>query len=510
MSYAITRLILDHFRSWTYINIDFSPHINILVGRNGIGKTNLVESLEFLSTGSSSRVPAHRYLIERGYSTATIRAKYEDVVTQDSNQSTKKDNEEKYQEKYQEKAENTAPERIFNVTIPFKGAARVRINGGQSRYFSTIVGDVKVVSCSLDDRRFISADPAIRRKLIDTTAILIYPDYYMLLQKFQKIAKQRATLLKKLNQQQNIDINYLEAWTAQFIEIGAQITRYRIQAVEKLEPYFTRIAHDFSSGDENPLTKVSLIYEPSFAEVLESENPEKLISEHFQRIYPGEVARGANLIGPHRDDLTILLNGEPAKFYASSGEMWTLAIALKMAQFAIITDKARQENEKPVLILDDIFAQLDNKRRLKILDFAAKQGQVFITTASVDDIPYEIRQALLSTPPVTSDISSMSDSYKISDISSQDSSEGISSSSVDESLYPLFHKCKLINVEDFISCNLPAGITQNISNTEDNSFDPLEDSPQNLLAGVVGEYNSYDDGNTGSEEGVHSGDVGLV
>ena len=125
-------------------------------------------------------------------------------------------------------------------------------------------------------------------------------------------------------------------------------------------------------------------YVPSFDEILGTQAPEPLISQHFQRIYPGEVSRGVNLIGPQRDDLLVTLNGMPAREFASNGEMWTLALALKMAQYQALCEYF---DTRPVVILDDVFAQLDESRRTEILRFAAAQDQVLITAAAESDIP---------------------------------------------------------------------------------------------------------------------------
>lgn len=135
------------------------------------------------------------------------------------------------------------------------------------------------------------------------------------------------------------------------------------------------------AGEEE---QADLVYEPSFDEVLLFDEPAAEISRHFQRIYPGEVARGQNLIGPQRDDLTLRLNDMPAREFASNGEMWTMALALKMALYEVVS---AQRDVKPIVILDDVFAQLDESRRGQILDFARRQDQVLITVAAASDIP---------------------------------------------------------------------------------------------------------------------------
>ena len=329
----ISRLALDHYRSWDHCVLDFEPGINILQGSNGLGKTNIVEAVEVLSTGSSHRTSSSLPLVEKGHPSATVRANVEDAGEQ----------------------------RTYEITIAARGANRARVDGGKSQYLRDIVGLVPSVSFTPEDQRLVSGDPATRRNFLNQAASLLLPRYAQSLQQFTHVAKQRAALLKQLSDGSGIDPEYgrqavlsgLEVWTGQFIALGVQLTK-----------------------DRND--------EPSFDEVLLFDEPAAEISRHFQRIYPGEVARGQNLIGPQRDDLTLRLNDMPAREFASNGEMWTMALALKMALYEVVS---AQRDVKPIVILDDVFAQLDESRRGQILDFARRQDQVLITVAAASDIP---------------------------------------------------------------------------------------------------------------------------
>ena len=214
-----------------------------------------------------------------------------------------------------------------------------------------------------------------------------------LLQEFKHISKQRAALLKNIRdfsyKNQTVSLSGLEIWTGKFIESGINLTKARQETVQIINKYFKNIIKSFTN-EEN----TEIIYVPSFEEVLfEKKSDENIedknelfskISEHFQRIYDGELARGCNLIGPHRDDIDFAINNISAKDFASNGESWTIAIASKMALCKALEEK---NNDKPIVILDDVFAQLDENRRIRILNFALNQGQVFITTSSLSDIP---------------------------------------------------------------------------------------------------------------------------
>jgi DNA replication and repair protein RecF len=399
--YRVTRLALDHFRSWTSTVVDFGPALNVLVGNNGIGKTNLVEAVEFLASGSSHRASAPKYLVQHGQPHATIRANIsidsENSGSDSSNDSDGVD------------GSNDQPiERTLEATIPLRGAIRSRINGGPSRYFRQIVGTVKAVLFSPHDQQLVTGDPAGRRSFLDQTATMMYPEFYALRQNFRQVVRQRNAVLKRLSQQygqemaaqqaqasgmagqeptSSVDrqmmLSELETWTSQFIDTGMRITTLRQKVIRQLAEPFTRIYARLSDKSD----QARLTYEPSFAEAiqpnLKHDEIKKQIAQHFQRIFPGEQARGVSLIGPQRDDFLFSLDDTPAREFASNGEMWTMALAMRMAQFECLSANGLT----PVLILDDVFAQLDEERRRRIMQFACRQGQTLITVAARSDIP---------------------------------------------------------------------------------------------------------------------------
>ncbi|KFI44773.1 DNA replication and repair protein RecF [Bifidobacterium bohemicum] len=419
----ISRLALDHFRSWGQLVMDLAPGVNILHGANGLGKTNIVEAVEVLSTGSSHRVSSSLPLVERGQNKATIRANVsdgtdDDAIQDDADSAYSRSNEKKgavsetdalnddpdTHRKHgskpgssaQPNAQQHEPQDPINgqsttyeVTIAAHGANRGRINNGNALYMRDIVGRVPSVSFAPDDQSLITADPRARRGFLDQAAALLDPQYSPIASEFNKIAKQRVALLKQLGaREESLDerqtaLSGLEVWTGQFIKAGVKLTRARRELVNRLARHFGQIYDRLAGAEQH----ADLSYEPSFDEVLESDAPEPEISRHFQRLYAGEVARGRNLIGPHRDELTISLEGAPAKEFASNGEMWTLALALKMALYYEVSSVV---GTKPIIILDDVFAQLDDARRSQILDFALAQDQVLLTVASLGDVPSRI------------------------------------------------------------------------------------------------------------------------
>lgn len=372
----ISRLALDHFRSWEQCLTDFAPGITIFYGNNGIGKTNIVEAIEFMSTGMSHRASSAKPLIQTGEPSAHIRANV--VFSADA---------------------DTPSETAYAVTLSSRGGHRARINDGKSQYLRDVVGQIPSVTFAPEDQRLISADPSLRRSFLDSAAVQIFPQYFDALQRYNHIAKQRVALLKNVAQMrsqsagQDMDMSQtftaLEIWTSQLVTAGIEITKSRAQLVEKLAEPFTRI-YQHIAGEMN---YAQLTYAPSYEEICRSEdNAYEEIISHYQRIYEGEVAQTRNLIGPHRDDLVFNLNQMNAKEYASNGEMWSLSLALKMALYEVISSEnvKNGENVRPLLILDDVFAQLDNSRRSQIIEFASSQEQVFITVAAKEDVPEQL------------------------------------------------------------------------------------------------------------------------
>ncbi|MEJ5921298.1 DNA replication and repair protein RecF [Bifidobacterium thermophilum] len=411
MGVILTRLALDHFRSWQHCVVDLDPGVTVIQGANGQGKTNLVEAIEVLSTGSSHRVSSSMPLIERGQEAATIRVNVTDTgvgrpgipeypanlgAHSESESAADQDNSGNLNPIQDlpecdggeaRKHPDAATATTIEVTIRAHGANRARIDSGRSLYLRDILGRVPSMSFTPEDQRLISGDPAARRGFINQAGAMLVPGYAEVHQRCAKIARQRAALLKQIGKTTadsgtmgGPNLSGLEIWTGQFIEAGVELTRMRARILKALAGPFASIYDELAGSAQH----AAIAYVPSFEEVLAEDQPNQAISRHFQRIYPGEVARGQNLIGPHRDDMAVTLDGVPAKEFASNGEMWTMALALKMALFGVIRQTT---GTAPIVILDDVFAQLDETRRRQILDFAVRQNQVLITAAAAGDVP---------------------------------------------------------------------------------------------------------------------------
>ncbi|MFT8356575.1 MAG: DNA replication and repair protein RecF [Bifidobacterium aquikefiri] len=395
----ISRLALDHFRSWDACVLDFDQGINILQGRNGLGKTNIVESIEVLATGSSQRTTSMLPLIQRGSSTAVVRANVVENASEKLRGVTGND-----------KTVNGASPTTLEMSIHARGANRMRVNAGHALMMKDVQGLVSCVSFSPQDQHLVTDDPAARRVFLNQAGMQLDRQYGEILQRTRHIAQQRVALLKQLSRNDQfrrgesgqmssisngadtfsqpssaVALSGLEVWTGQFIEAGVELTNRRKAIIEELNKTFPEIYRQLSGSPTIPgQGEAQLAYKPSFSEVLDQEHPFDDISAHFERIFRGELARGFNLIGPQRDDVEFMLNGFPAREYASNGEQWTLAIALKMSLYQALVGESGNE---PIIVLDDVFAQLDEHRRAQIIHFASQQHQVLITVAAASDIP---------------------------------------------------------------------------------------------------------------------------
>ena len=384
----ISHLALDDFRSYKHAVVEFEPGTTVLLGRNGQGKTNLVEAVAYLSSLSSHRVAADTALVrfaksdEQSPAGAVIRAKV-----------------------------NTGGrDRIVELEIIRGRANRAKLNRSPVRP-TQIMGVVKVVIFAPEDLDLVKGDPSGRRRFLDEIAMQMWPAARVVKTDFERVAKQRAALLKQLGKDRragrHVDYSGVEIWNEQYVPLARQVLAYRLRAVEALNEPVTR-AHDIVSEEARELT---LSYEHSLNEVYQVDNIslwsevinepqmyEVRLQQALDQVIDQEIARGVNLIGPHRDDLAMTLDEMPVKGFASHGESWSVALALRLGSFEALVGEAENEEEldPPILILDDVFSELDGKRREAVLGAIERAEQVFITAAVGTDLPKEINATVLN------------------------------------------------------------------------------------------------------------------
>jgi DNA replication and repair protein RecF len=354
----ITRLTLTNFRSYKELDIQLTPGVSTFIGNNGSGKTNIAESLIYLAYLSSHRVSNNQPLLALGCDQAIIRAEIE------------RDN------------------RTLQVDLEINAnkANRARLNGNPVKSQREILGALQIVYFSPEDLDLVRGEPTDRRNFLDKLLITQSPRLAGVIADYDRVLRQRNTLLKTRAPQ-----NSLEPWTEQLIRFGAELTAERVKLVDNLNPY---VAEHYRNLNE--VKPASITYKSSTEGVTADINENaRILQERAAEVAKQEIDRGASIIGPHRDDLHLQLGDFPAKGYASHGESWSMAIALRIASFTLL----KEEGADPVLILDDIFAELDTARRQQLASVTALAEQTIITTAVESDLPEELLSAKFYVTP---------------------------------------------------------------------------------------------------------------
>jgi DNA replication and repair protein RecF len=354
----VRHLSLVDFRSWPTAEWPMQPGANVLIGRNGAGKTNLVEALGYLATLSSHRVASDAPLIQRGSERAIVRAA---VVS-------------------------AGRELLLEVEITAGKANRARMNRAPVTRARDILGVLRTVVFAPEDLALVRGDPSERRRFLDELLIMRAPRLAGVRSDYDRVLKQRSALLKSAGPRRaktGADLSTLDVWDEHLAAAGAVLLLARLQLVVEMAPHVVAAYADLAPDSE----PIDLVYRSSLGAAMPPEPTEDtlrgaLLAEML-RVRPQELERGVCLVGPHRDDLELRLGDGPAKGYASHGESWSLALALRLGGFSLL----RSDGVDPVLVLDDVFAELDTSRRDRLTELVADADQVLITAAVPDDVP---------------------------------------------------------------------------------------------------------------------------
>ena len=358
----VQTLHLDNFRSYKEAHVEFAPGINVLVGSNGQGKTNIVEAVYYLATLNSHRVASENSLVKSGELSAVIRSK----INQDDRALT------------------------IDIEINPGKTNRAKLNRSPVPRVRDILGIVRVIMFAPEDLALVKGDPNERRNFMDQTLIQRTPKFMGVKSDYEKVLRQRNALLKS-SHRENID-STLHVWNEQLAQLGAEITHSRIQFIRDLTPFICMRYHLISGGEKAvSASEISLTYQSKYLtegdlESLTHNDIKEQILGQLDLRKREEFVRGVTLVGPHRDELFIRLGVLPLKGYASHGESWSAALALRVAS----ADVLKADGIEPILILDDVFAELDVLRRTTILELTQDAPQVFITAAVESDVPTEI------------------------------------------------------------------------------------------------------------------------
>jgi len=365
----VARLTLHDFRSWSDLDLELGPGATAFVGRNGQGKTNLVEAIDYLSRLGSHRVAGDAPLVRAGTDQAVVRA----AVIRDERRA------------------------VLEIEINPGRSNRGRINKSPLPRARELLGLVRTVVFSPEDLALVK-DPSERRHFADDLLVQLQPRYAGVRTDYDRVLKQRNSLLKSARRPTRFGsssaadgpsgpLGTLGVWDANLARLGAEIVGARMRLIADLSPLvgkaYEAVARGATRDDATMVYRCSF---PAAAGADQHELEQGLLSE-LERLRGDELDRGISLAGPHRDDLVLSLGDLPAKGYASHGESWSFALALRLASY----DLLRSTGDDPILVLDDVFAELDTGRRQQLAELVGDAEQVLVTAAVADDVPVALR-----------------------------------------------------------------------------------------------------------------------
>jgi DNA replication and repair protein RecF len=364
----LERLEVVDFRNHDAAAVELPAGVSVLVGPNGVGKTNLLEAVGYLATLGSHRVGQDASLIRAGATAAVIRA-----------------------------AVRRAGRRLLvDVELRPGSGVRGRVNGAAVPRARDLLGVVRATLFAPEDVGLVRGDPEERRRFLDTLATQRLPRYHGSRQDYDRVLRQRNTLLRSAGGRlPAAALATLEVWDEKLALAGAEIWSERLRLVAALTPR-VELAYQRLAGRDDA---IDIAYVSSVAGAGAGDpDPAKLAQALRERLVADrtrEVERGLTLSGPHRDDLSLAVRGLPARTHASHGEAWSLALALRLGSHRLLTE----EGEEPILLMDDVFAELDRQRRDRVAEAALAAEQTIVTAAVAEELPAALNAAVFHVEP---------------------------------------------------------------------------------------------------------------
>lgn len=368
----VRRLELTDFRSYASVEVELEPGAMAFIGANGQGKTNLVEAIDYLATGESHRVSNDAPLVRAGCEQAIVRA---EAV----------------------RGDRTA---LLELEITPGRSNRARINRAPLQRPRELVGVLRTVIFSPEDLALVKGDPSQRRQFLDSLLVLRTPRLAGVRADYDRVLRQRNTLLKSARQRRGVDLSTLELWDDKLVQLGGELTAARLDLLHELGPHLSQAYRTVATAAAEHRRDITATYRPSTP--LDGSTPAEIaeaLAAGLRDRHRDEVDRGVSLVGPHRDEVLFEIGDLPAKGYASHGESWSFALSLRLASFTLLAE----DDDDPILILDDVFAELDIERREHLADLTVDAEQVLVTAAVADDVParlkgerYEVRDGTVT------------------------------------------------------------------------------------------------------------------
>ncbi|MGI8435101.1 MAG: DNA replication/repair protein RecF [Nocardioidaceae bacterium] len=360
----VSRVELVDFRSYPRLDVELPSGVVAFIGPNGQGKTNLVEAIDYTATQTSHRVASDHPLVRVGASQAIVRT----TIRRGDRQA------------------------LVELEINPGRSNRARLNRSALTRARDALGVLRSVVFSPDDLDLVKGDPGVRRRYLDDLLVARQPRYAGVRSDYDRVLRQRTMLLKTAGGRSSGlrnegALSTLEVWDSQLAARGAELTAGRLELVDALSPHvakhYTEVAQAVPRDRGGNDAGVTYRCSTELGRSCTPADIEQALLASIAARRAEELGRGVTLVGPHRDDLVLTLGELPAKGYASHGESWSLALALKLASFEV----QRFDSDDPVLILDDVFAELDELRRDRLATLVAATEQVLVTAAVPDDVP---------------------------------------------------------------------------------------------------------------------------
>lgn len=349
-------IALQNFRNYESLELSFSPSINVLIGENAQGKTNLIESIYFLAMSRSHRTSKDRELIRWESDFAKVKGELN-------------------------KKSHSVPMEI----ILSKRGKNAKLNHLEQKKLSNYIGQLNVILFAPEDLSLVKGSPSIRRKFIDMELGQMNKIYLHHLVQYQQILKQRNQFLKQAKYSPKFDQIYLDVLTEQLAAEGAEVLFYRFKFVNQLNAWAQQVQIDISNGKEH--LKITYKALPDITDELSIEEIFNRLKELYKSAQQQEIDQGTTTLGPHRDDLIFYVNGKNVQRYGSQGQQRTTALSLKLAEIELMNEIT---GEYPILLLDDVLSELDDSRQTHLLSSIQNKVQTFITTTSLDGVQMEL------------------------------------------------------------------------------------------------------------------------
>lgn len=380
----VKHLSLSNFRNYETAEVAFEPGVNLLLGPNGHGKTNIVEAIQFLGSLNSHRVAGYQALIRR------------DADGHQQNQAL-----------IRALASHNERDVLLELELNASNQNRARINKSDAPRVRDLLGYVNSVIFAPEDLDIVRRDPSNRRAFLDELVVQASPRFAGVYSDYERVLKQRNSLLKsaRATKTTGAALSTLDAWDESLVRYGSEIIVARIELVEKLKPHLANSYKSIAEANNEPgLTIKSSVLVSGLSSLLDDDELtetgedslvtsdraeiERLFHVKLAEVRAKELERGLTLVGPQRDDLVLTLGQLPVKGFASHGESISFALALRLASAELL--RAETRSGDPVLILDDVFAELDEGRRNRLAQLIASNEQVFITAADTADLPRDL------------------------------------------------------------------------------------------------------------------------